>query len=279
MTSNDERRTRNDEPRTTNEEPAMIHLSEDELVLHYYGEMSTGEETRAAAHLTSCPACHENLRRLQRVLAVVDEGALSGPELPEHFERTVWARLEPNLHRAGGGWLSWFILSPSRFAWVATVVVLVGAAFMAGRLLPRSEDPTASTANELRERILLVDLGEHLDRSQMVLVELVSADGESAVDISGERARAEELVSANRLYRQTALANGDAGIADLLDELERVLVDLAASPEELSPDRLNEVRQRIESRSLLFKVRVVSSEVRQRQHSIIQARTASRSSL
>jgi anti-sigma factor RsiW len=121
--------THNDEPRTTNPERPMIHLSEDELVLHYYGEMSSNEETRAAAHLMSCPACHENLRRLQRVLAVVDEGALSGPELSEHFERTVWARLEPNLHRAGGGWLSWFILSPSRLVWVATVVVLVGAAF------------------------------------------------------------------------------------------------------------------------------------------------------
>lgn len=279
MMDHNERRTTNDEPRTTNDEPAMIHLSEDDLVLHYYGEMTSNEETRAAAHLMSCPACHENLRRLQRVLAVVDESAVSGPELPEHFERTVWARLEPNLHRAGGGWLSWFILSPSRLAWVATVVVLVGAAFMAGRLLPRSENPTATAAHDLRERILLVDLGDHLDRSQMVLVELVSADGDGAVDISGERARAEQLVSANRLYRQTALANGDNGIVDLLDELERVLVDLAASPEQLSPDRLNEVRQRIESRSLLFKVRVVSAEVRQRQKSIVQTRAGDRSSL
>ena len=127
-----------------------IHLTEDELVLHYYGEMSTSEETRAATHLTSCPNCHENLRRLQRVLAVVDESALSGPELPEHFERTVWARLEPNLHRAGGGWFSWFVLSPGRLAWMATVVLLVGAAFMAGRLLPRSQDGATVAANDLR---------------------------------------------------------------------------------------------------------------------------------
>jgi hypothetical protein len=257
----------------------MIHLSEDDLVLHYYGEMTSNEETRAAAHLASCPECQENLRRLQRVLAVVDEGALSGPELPEHFERAVWARLAPNLRGARGGWISWFILSPGRLAWIATVVVLVGAAFMAGRLLPRSENATTTAAHDLRERILLVDLGDHLDRSQMVLVELVSADGEGVVDISGERARAEQLVSANRLYRQTALANGDSGIVDLLDELERVLVDLAASPEQLSPDRLNEVRQRIESRSLLFKVRVVSAEVRQRQKSIVQTRAGDRSSL
>ena len=257
-----------------------IHLTEDELVLHYYGELTTSDEGRVTSHLTSCAACHDNLRQLQRVLAVVDESALAGPELPEHFERTVWAKLEPNLQRTRGGWASWFLLSPgrlARLAWMATVVLLVGAAFMAGRLLPRSQDGAAS-AGDLRERILLVDLGDHLDRSQMVLVELVSADDETAVDISGERTRAEQLVTANRLYRQTALATGDTAIVDLLDELERVLVDLAASPEELSPERLKEVRQRIESRSLLFKVRVVSSDVRQRQKSIVQSRAGNSSS-
>ena len=256
-----------------------IHLTDEDLVLHYYGELTTSEETRAATHLTSCADCHENLRRLQRVLAIVDERALASPELPEHFERTVWARLEPNLPRARGGWAWWLAFSPGRLAWVATVVLLVGAAFMAGRLLPHSEDGAATTTAQLRERILLVDLGEHLDRSQMVLVELVSAGDENPVDISGERARAEQLVAANRLYRQTAVATGDTGIADLLDELERVLVDLAASPEQVSADVLNEVRQRIESRSLLFKVRVLSADVRQRQKSIVQARAANRSSL
>ncbi len=217
-----------------------IHLTEDELVLHYYGEMTASEETRAATHLTSCAECHENLRRLQRVLAVVDESALAGPELPEHFERTVWARLEPDLRRARGGWASWLAFSPGRLAWVATIVLLVGAAFMAGRLLPHSEDGAATTTAQLRERILLVDLGEHLDRSQMMLVELVSAGDENPVDISAERARAEQLVAANRLYRQTAMATGDTGIADLLDELERVLVDLAASPEQVSSEDLND---------------------------------------
>ena len=256
----------------------MSHLTEDDLVLHYYGELTGAEEAHAAEHLTTCRTCHDELRRLQQVLAVVDERALAGPELPAHFERTVWARLEPNLGPSRRSWLSWFVLSPSRLAWVAAVVVLVGASFMAGRLVPRAND-AAPSADQLRERILLVDLGEHLDRSQMVLVELVSADDDGPLDISGERDRAEHLVAANRLYRQTALATGDTGIADLLDELERVLVDLAASPEEISPEDLNAVRRRIESRSLLFKVRVISSEIRQRQQSVMQERAESRSSL
>ena len=125
------------------------------------------------------------------------------------------------------------------------------------------------SAERVRERILLVDLGEHLDRSQMVLVELVSAPlndpSGGNVDISLEQSRAEQLVSANRLYRQTALSTGDAAMASVLDELERVLVDIAASPSTVTQEDLDSVRRRIESKELLFKVRVVSSQVRDRQ--------------
>jgi hypothetical protein len=259
------------------------HLSEDDLVLHYYGEMASSEEAQATAHLSACVTCHESYRRLQRVLAVVDEGALAAPELPAHFERTVWARLEPELRRERREWLSWFVLSPGRLAWVGAVVVLVATAFMAGRLVPEQPSPAPTVAGatpaEVRERILLVDLSDHLERSQMVLVELLSADDQRPISMSDERARAEELVGANRLYRQTALSNGDATIADFLDDLERVLVDVAASPENLSSQDLAEVRRHIESKSLLFQVRVVSSEVRQRQKSIMQQRAGQRSAL
>ena len=75
------------------------HLTDDDLVLHYYGEMADADETRAVSHLSACADCHASYRRLQRVLAVVDEAAVAAPELPAHFARTVWARLEPELRR------------------------------------------------------------------------------------------------------------------------------------------------------------------------------------
>jgi len=254
------------------------HLTEDELVLHYYGELHGGDESRAITHLSACSTCHESFRQLQRVLAVVDESALAGPELPVSFERTVWAKLEPNLQDARGGWRSWLVVSPSRLAWAATVVMLVAAAFAAGRFIPQGSEPRDAVAStkQIREGILLIDLGDHLDRSQMVLVELASADGQN--DISEERTRAEQLVSENRLYRQAALSSGDTGIADVLDEIERVLVDVAAGPEHLTSQDLDEVRRRIESKGLLFKVRVVSSDVRQRQRAIVQERATQRAS-
>lgn len=254
-----------------------MHLNEEDLVLHYYGELGQAEERQAASHLSACSECRREFTRLQRVLRAVDESALA-PELPANFERTVWARLEPNLRSRRRGWFS-LSLSPAPLVLAASVLVLVGAAFYAGRVSSPAAPPPASAANgneKIRERILLVDLGEHLDRSQMVLVELVAKD--DTVDIKGERAQAEQLLAANRLYRQTAASTGQTAVSDLLDELERVLVEVAAAPDYPSQQELDDVRKQIEANGLLFRVRVVSSKVRDRQREAIEQRAGQRAS-
>lgn len=245
------------------------HLSDDDLVLHYYGE----DVVRAESHLAACPACQANYTKLQRVMAFVDSAPAVEPEAG--FERVAWARLEPALQRPRRSWLAGFVFSPVRLAFTADIVLLIGAAFMAGRMtrMPVASSGVAQSANTVRERILMADLGEHLDRSQMVLVELASADdSEGKVDISLEQTRAEQLVKANRLYRQTALSTGDAAMASVLDELERVLVDIAASPTTVSQEEFDAVRRRIESKELLFKVRIIASQIRERQKAAIQER-------
>ena len=253
----------------------MTHLTEDDFVLHYYGEMDTASEDRATAHLTACAECHGTYARLQRVMALID--SVPAADAPEGFERVAWARLEAALPSRRSGWLSWFVYSPARLAFAALVVALVTGAFFAGRLLPRKPATTIAAGagggapNGVRERILLVDLGDHLDRSQMMLVELVSADDAGGpVDISTERTRAQQLLAGNRLYRETALKTGDTATAALLDELERVLVDVAASPSTLTQDDFDQVRRRIASKDLLFKVRVVSSDVHERQRAALK---------
>jgi hypothetical protein len=250
-----------------------MHLTDDELVLHYYRELNAAEESRSAAHLAACHACQASFGRLERVLAAVE--AAPEPVLPDGFERTVWARLEPSLAaERRGGWMTWFVLSPARLAWAAAVVVLVAGSFFAGRVTQRdaATPRTAATVEDMRERILMSDLSEHLDRSQMMLVDLVSADGAGTMDITAERERAGDLVAANRLYRQTARTTGDAAMSELLDDLERVLVELAASPDQLTAADLEGVRQRIEAKGLLFKVRVLSSSVREKQKQQIRQR-------
>jgi hypothetical protein len=113
------------------------------------------------------------------------------------------------------------------------------------------------------ERVLLVAVGDHLDRSQMVLVELLNADP-SAPMLPVERERAADLVSANRLIRQSASQAGEAGVADVLDELERVLIEIANGTADESASELQVLKARIESRGILFRLRVVNQAVRER---------------
>jgi len=55
----------------------MNHLSEEELILHYYGE--EGDSPEAALHLDECAECRALYGSLQRVLNVVD--TLPVPEM------------------------------------------------------------------------------------------------------------------------------------------------------------------------------------------------------
>ena len=68
----------------------------------------------------------------------------------------------------------------------------------------------------------------------MVLIELANANPKAAMDISDEQERAGDLVTETRLYRQTAAHTGDTQISGVLDELERVLVDITHAPSNIS---------------------------------------------
>src|SRR5260370_23039781 len=102
-----------------------------------------------------------------------------------------------------------------------------------------------------------------------MLVELSNAapnnPKQNEVDISAEQRRAEDLLQENGLYGQTALQEGDVGLASVLDELERVLLDVTHGPEEVTLAQLAAIQKKIEARGILFKVRVVNKELQQRQ--------------
>jgi len=86
--------------------------------------------------------------------------------------------------------------------------------------------------------------------------------GKKLINISTEQKRAEDLVEENRLYRQTALNGGDNAVASTLNELERVLLDVANSPAEVTPAQFESIQKRIAAQGILLKVRVVRQELR-----------------
>jgi hypothetical protein len=243
----------------------MKHMTEQELIA--YREGVALQRAAISTHLAACHECREELERIEAVLAALD--TLPVPDPGADYGRRVWQQIAPRLpERPEAWWQAWF--QPRRLAVIGAVAALVIAAFVAGRITKRGPDKdTIAGTEQVRERILIVAVGEHLGHSERMLVELSNAEpsnpAQKQVNISAERGRAEDLLQENRLYRQTALQEGDTGLASTLDELERVLLDVAHSPEEVTPKQLEAIQKKIEERGILFKVRVVNKELQQRQ--------------
>jgi len=245
-------------------EPLTNHLTDEELLLDFYAEGTAADRARVRAHLEQCQECRALDRDLRAVLTAVDTAPVTEP--PSGFERDMWARIEPLLPVRHAWYTRWNAMVP-RLAIAASIGVLLVAAFTAGRIWERP--PAGSSARgvdeqNLNERLLRAEVEDHLERSQRMLVELVNAEYTSGPSLEGDRARAADLVAAGRLYRRSAEQVGDAEIGNLLEDLERVLVEVANGPADEAPEELARLRQRIDDQDLVFRVRVVASEIKER---------------
>lgn len=228
----------------------LEHLSEDALAAYYFD----GGGADCEVHLAACAVCRASLEALKADLAAVQAWAV--PTLPADYEVRTWrklVRVEPRL--GGSAWKRWF--APRRLALAGALASVIAVAFFAGRFTGGVEPEVARTAPAVvRERILAAALSDHLEESERVLVEIVNG-GEF------ERERAESLLGANRLYRQTAARQGQAMVASVLEDLERVLVEVAHSPSDADSSNL---RERVEDQELLFKVRVMELRLREKEN-------------
>jgi len=246
----------------------MNHLNEEQLILYYYREESGAPN--AAEHLESCEMCRQAYASLERVLDAAD--GLPVPEPADDFDARIWERIAPRLpvRRA--------FVAPV-WSWAAAAGVLL-AALLAGQFYPKPQPVrTVAVADpQAGERLLRMAVGDYLDRSQMVLAEVANANPRQPLDISFEQERAVDLVAESRLYRQTALRTGDAAVAGLLDDLDRVMLEITHSPARLTPAELERLRDRLDSEGILFKIRVLGANVRAEQAAATRASNAARKS-
>ncbi|HUC54674.1 MAG TPA: hypothetical protein VMR90_11530 [Candidatus Cybelea sp.] len=249
----------------------MKHMTEEELIA--YREGVAEQRAPISEHLAACSDCRAELERIEAVLAALD--TLPVPDPGADYGRQVWKEIAPRLPETPGRWWQTW-LEPRRLAAAGAIMALIIAAFVAGRFTNRGgQGDSIASKERVRERVLVVAVGEHLGHSERMLVELSNAapndPKQKEVNISAEQRRAEDLLQENRLYRQTALEDGDTGLASVLDELERVLLDVAHSPDEVTPAQLEAIQKKIEARGILFKVRVVNKELQQRQETTTPA--------
>jgi hypothetical protein len=277
------------------------HFTEDELTLYYYGEGRGRHDVER--HLESCAHCSATYREIAGTLAMI--AAPEVPERSDQYGLEIWQRIRHKLperetafsrfsgfsgfSRFSGFW------EFSRFGPAAAAALLVIAAFIGGHLWQRSittvntvasnasrsaspENPEhlanpANPANPANREhpehpanpanlILLTSVADHLEQSERVLSDIMNAP---RGDISAEQRWADDLVDASRLYRQDAIDAGELSVAAILDDLERSLIEIVNSPSKISAADLDQIRRRIDAASILFKVRVMSDELRQRE--------------
>ena len=226
----------------------MKHLTEEQQVSAYYHELPPEFDL----HLVHCAECQGRLEQLRDVLDPLR--AQPVPARGASYGAEVWARLSPKLpQRRLHPW--WF--RPLTLAPIFAALLLI--AFVAGMFTQRQ----AGSSAEARERVLLMAMSDHLERAQIVLAQLQNSNV-SDLNLADERERARNLISENRLLRETAARDGDLVHASLLDELERVLLDIANSPSDMSSDDLAALQQRMEHENLLFKIRITSTDARRK---------------
>jgi hypothetical protein len=239
----------------------MKHASEEELFAYREGEMKRRDVI--VAHLRDCAECRAELDRMEEVFQALN--AIPIPDPGEGYGTRVWQQIADRLpEKRASWWAGW--IAPRRLMALGAAAALLLLAFYAGRISkPRRAPDEIADAGKVRERVLVVAVGEHLGKSEMILMELSNAQPESGqklINISTAQKRAEDLVEESRLYRQTALISGDNGMVNTLGELERVLLDVANSPTEVTPAQFESIQKRIAAQGILLKVRVVRQELR-----------------
>lgn len=265
-----------------------MHLTDEDLIQRFYAErqgaFDRDARPAAAEHLRTCASCRDVWTELSETLTLVDEAP--APDPAAGFEQRLWARVRQQMpdapaprvietRAARGRWLAWAVPLAGM---AAAVTVAVFAVLNSGRratpvpagpsaavaTVPAAADAAADTRRS-RERVLWSAAGDQLDQTEILLVELMNSRAPNPSDFSFARLAAEDLVASGRLYRQTAERSGDLRLAGVLEDVENVLVEVARSPERIGKKDFESLRARIDGDTLLFKVRAVSNEIRERQ--------------
>jgi len=231
----------------------MKHLSEDEQMEMYYDE---GSEA-AKAHLKACRQCAAEYAKFKRSV-----DAIKAEEIPQRgpdYGDFVWQALRPQLipyEKKTAGWqgLSWWKTATA----AAACLALMTAAFIGGRFWEHRTSTGSDLAANVQpqQRVVVVVLTDHLDRTERLLVQLNHADSGDKVENAQLQTEARELLASNRLYRVSANKEGDPALAGALDRLERVLAEVANDPHLTAAD-LERVRKDMNTSGILFEVRVL----------------------
>ncbi|MFB0515934.1 MAG: anti-sigma factor [Candidatus Neomarinimicrobiota bacterium] len=241
------------------------------MVESLYHALSPRRRKIFDAHLASCPDCAGEYQALATTLKVMDQRQL--PAIKPHFWEGYWQRLSRKLapeHTRNRflDWLTWLpsLPLPVRPAWVsvAAALLLIATGIFIGRTtyLSLAGGDAAHARAAVFDPALVAEFNDlasrYLGRTRVLLLGLdnfdTSDDDLGVIDLGHQQMISRELLQQGRELRDHEVATADPRFQYLIDEIERVLLQLANSDGEDLVWTIILVQDGIDRNSILLKI-------------------------
>lgn len=267
----------------------MDTIRDSDLILYHYRDGLDAEAIAAIARaLEQSPALQQRYAALRATLEAADAQPLPQPD--DGFDERLWQRFDTRLdaesaamaaprepHRRGSAAVRRDAAAPRRnwlrpAASALALAAALGLGFFLGRQPAQPpatplahEVPGAATnaapgdAAKLSSRVLDAYVAAHLRETEGVVLTAVNSG--NADLLAGNRELAASLIDSNRLYAQAAQRAGNARLANFLQQLEPLLIELA-NPTPADPIQGSEgLRDYVDKSDVLFQLRAIQARM------------------
>ncbi len=270
------------------------------MPLHYYAALPDEETAALLLHLSSCAACASEWETMRQALDAADAATVFPREADvdwDGFARATVARARAvaisgnagSRPAAPPGSPARPLLArvPATARWAAlAAAALVATLLFYGWPQPRdlrtarvqpspvagagpSAESVRESAGMIASRLARIGATRYLTDSRVLLLNLVQAparcrraDGE--FDITFEKEKSRELLRRKNLHEGNLDTLRDRRLADLVGQLESLLIQVASLEDCASARQLHELREQVERGQILLRIDLMTREVQGR---------------
>jgi hypothetical protein len=246
------------------------------LTQRFYELLSPARRRALDRHLQKCRACRAEWEATQRALGRVDSDTAFPYESQVDWQRfardTVAKARQAEGARDAGALPGWRgpRLSPL-LAWGGPLAALLVAITIVLPRLDRTEAPpeadapavSAESTLNLQRSVARQGAARYLRDSRSLLVGLIEAPvrcrrADGAYDLTLERERSRQLLRKKNLYLGSLGGPGDQRLADLVGQLEALLLQVSSFDDCTTARQIHDLRDAIDRRQILMRIDLVT---------------------
>jgi hypothetical protein len=253
------------------------------LVAFLYGELEEEERLRLSSHMDQCPSCQREKDELKKMISEADAykneveevmAAVDWDALPARISRRVFKEKESSRQ---GSWLgnAWGYLFQSRMKPVYIGLlcgILLGSAltFLALKpsILDRGGGRSFLVSHETLEKVELElarqETLDYLEKSQYLLLDFLQSPPEDSTEFwkTEYASDAAKSLLSKKKYINTKLNKFQMVKAKAIcDQIEFLFFELAQISPELSLEELGRIKDFIEDRQIMLKIKLLKKEL------------------